>query len=288
MVRLMFSLVAIVLSLGVSVPVWAGTKEDCVHAAEAGQDLRDLGLLRAARAQFIACAAASCPALVRSDCAKWLMAVEAQTPSVIVMVRDRSGRDLTNVRVFVDGQLMARELDGRAIPLDPGAHTFRLERTGGGGAEQRLLLRAGEKNRRVEAVLSVDGMDSTSPAARGAPGTSVPPVSTTLPRAVLSWLPRALVGVAVGCAGGSVYLGLSAKHDVDVLRARCAPNCSSSQVDAARRKEMAANALGAVSVLSAGTALYLWLAGPSRDASGAAPIAAPLAEGGLVGVIASF
>ena len=102
----------------------------CASASEKGQELRDQAKLTAARELFVTCAAARCPAIVQKDCATWLAAVDEALPSVAIHARDGAGRDLTEVRVTVDGSTLIEKLDGRARSLDPGAHTFVFEAAG--------------------------------------------------------------------------------------------------------------------------------------------------------------
>ena len=53
-----------------------------------------------------------------------------------VHARDAKGEDLTEVRLTIDGETVAERLDGRALTLDPGTHTFRFNfvRSGSGAA----------------------------------------------------------------------------------------------------------------------------------------------------------
>ena len=60
-------------------------------------------------------------------------------------VSDRG--DEIDVNVTIDGQLVTRQLDGKAIELDPGSHQIIFERQGSAPQEMRLILGQGEKNR---------------------------------------------------------------------------------------------------------------------------------------------
>src|SRR5579883_427223 len=182
------------LCLAVAPRARAEDKAACVASAEAAQSLRTDNKLRAARAQLIVCAAESCPPVVRSDCAQWLTEVNATLPTVVVRAQDTRGRDVTDVRVRIDGEVVAARLDGRPIPYDPGEHAIDLER----GAEQkhlRMVLRAGEQNRPVAVVFAA------TDAARDA---RAPEVPSRGPPA-LAW---GLAGLAVVGAGSFAYFGL--------------------------------------------------------------------------------
>jgi hypothetical protein len=79
------------------------TKVQCVDANAKGQDLRRDGELSGARAQFRACAVSACPALVRDDCNRRLDEVERAQPTIVFDTKDAAGRDLSAVKVLVDG-----------------------------------------------------------------------------------------------------------------------------------------------------------------------------------------
>ena len=54
----------------------ADDKETCLDAVSKGQRFRDTHKLVQAREQFRVCAAATCPAVVQTDCAQWLDSVD--------------------------------------------------------------------------------------------------------------------------------------------------------------------------------------------------------------------
>lgn len=148
--------VGVALALGMSlwsasgVALAADDKAACTAAADKAQELRDAKKLRSAREQALQCARAECPAVIRADCATWLTEIEREMPSVVFRAHD-NGQDLLNVRVFVDGQKAVDSLDGKAVPIDPGPHTFRFEADGKTPVEQQVLVGQGEKSRGVVA-----------------------------------------------------------------------------------------------------------------------------------------
>jgi hypothetical protein len=134
-------------------PEGAGTaaqKAACSAAYEQGQILQRTGELLAAREKLIACASDTCPAVLRGDCARWLSDVDAATPSIVIAAHGASGEDVLDVRVLVDGRVVATHLGARGIPLDPGEHALRFERAGARPIERRILLREGEKERAID------------------------------------------------------------------------------------------------------------------------------------------
>lgn len=244
----------------------------CVTASDEGQQLRDEGRLRAARERFVACAAERCPGIVRKDCAAWLGEVEEKLPTVAIHARDAEGRDVADVRVSVDGELLAERLDGRALPLDPGTRTFRFVRPGAPEVVSTLLLREGEKGRLVDVVL-------------GAP--AAPPPAPARPIPIVPAATWALGAISLATLGAGLGFGASAKLAVDDMRRPdgCAPSCDPARLDAVRRDALLANVLFATSAaaLVAGAVVTLVhvrsrpASAPVSDPSG--PVAWQLAAG---------
>src|SRR5258706_11127444 len=79
-------------------------KNACASASETAQQLRIDGKLRAAHEQLTACSRPICPAIVKRDCDAWLSEVEAILPSIVLVARDETGRDLVDVRVLLDAE----------------------------------------------------------------------------------------------------------------------------------------------------------------------------------------
>jgi len=131
-------------------PCWAETtaaehKQECVAAYDAGQKFKLKDQLVAAQQQFLVCAQAACPEVVSGDCARWLSEVDARLPTV-VRARTRSGKELVDVRVSVDGQLLKERLDGKALAMDPGVRTFNWEAPGLEPQQQTVVVHEGAKS----------------------------------------------------------------------------------------------------------------------------------------------
>lgn len=222
----------------------AAPKAECVGQLDRAQSLRSAHKLREARASYIACSAASCPELVREDCSKSLVDLDAAMPTVVFSAR-AGGHDVTDARVLVDGEAIASALDGRAVALDPGNHVVRFERTGGGATEVRLVAREGEKNRAISASFT-----PTTPPTEGR--------KTEAGRFPV--LPVLLGGTGLLALGGSLYVRLGADSDADRLRSTCAPTCDQSSRDALGDKLVVANvALGVgIGVLALAAATWLF------------------------------
>ncbi|MGK3989380.1 hypothetical protein WME99_40415 [Sorangium sp. So ce136] len=262
----------------------AGDAEACFTASEEGQRLRDEGQLREARARFISCGSAACPALVRSDCAGWLSDVTARLPTLILSAEDEQGQDVADVQVTVDGAPLAARLDGKAVEVDPGEHVLRFERAGSAPVALRLVVREGEKLRRISTRL----VRSATPG--GAAGAPREDRAASSPASALL-LPIALGGVAAAGSVAYAALGLSARADADRLRTTCAPRCAEADVDAVRTKIVGANIAFGIGVAALGgavAALLLRRADPAAPAAAAAVHVVPLPGGAAAALGARF
>src|SRR5690606_13844718 len=121
----------------------------CAEAYEQAQVTRNAGKLRESEAHLRICVRDVCPEFVRVDCGQWLSDVRREMPSVILMVTDGTGRDLRDVRVSVDGQVVTNTLDGTAFELNPGPHQVTFEHESQSITE-RVDIRQGEKNRVIK------------------------------------------------------------------------------------------------------------------------------------------
>src|SRR5437868_3814423 len=99
-------------------------KKECVAAYEEGQRSRKEGKLSEARERLLVCAQDGCPAVVRRDCTQWVGESELSTPAVVLEAVGDGGRDLTEVRVSVDGKPVA--VDGKAVSLNSGPHVVQF------------------------------------------------------------------------------------------------------------------------------------------------------------------
>ncbi|HEY6463332.1 MAG TPA: hypothetical protein VIY73_24365, partial [Polyangiaceae bacterium] len=154
------------------------TKDQCVDADTQAQNLRRSGKLAAARAQLQTCGDPSCPAMVRDDCSRRTDELEKAQPTVIFDAKDVAGRDLVAVEVSVDGQPLAKALDGTALRVDPGPHVFTFTSAGQPPVTLNLVLREGEKERHERVVVGTPAaspstaLPSTPPEPSGGGGAS--------------------------------------------------------------------------------------------------------------------
>jgi hypothetical protein len=201
-------------------------KRVCVTASTAGQTQRDEGKLLEAREQLLRCAREDCPDIVKTHCAGWLADIESQIPSIVVRVLDTSGNDRTDVKTSVDGKQL--KLDGKPTSLDPGEHVIAVETAEGARKEQKVLVVVREKGRLLTIQVTAEPGETAA----------LPPKVGAEPPGPLHIPLGAFVAGGVGAValGTGIYFGLTARSEYDRLKDECAPRCSPSDGDAARRK----------------------------------------------------
>jgi hypothetical protein len=249
----------------------------CIAAYEQTQTLRKDGKPGAAKAQASICAKDSCPALLTKDCNKWLAELEALIPSVILDPRAPNGGLRADVRVKLDGVALSEKIDGKPIVVEPGPHTFVFEADGAAPVERAVVVREGEKNKKLTVTIAA----------------AVEPPTLDRPIPLGVWIFGGVSVVALATSAVFAIDGLGRKSDLD----ECKPRCSSDDVDAmSARFTMADVALGA-GVMAGAAAVYLYLTRPSVEVPPAAPAAgwiraipyaAPVAGGGAIGFSARF
>jgi hypothetical protein len=220
----------------------------CAQAYERAQEERTVGRLSAAIEHLRSCIDSTCPKFIREDCLRWMDQTEIALPTVVFSVR-QEGKDLSEVEILCDGDLLVGTLDGKALPVDPGLHNFTFNVPGLAAVGRQLLIREGERNR----VINVDfGTPSPSPASSVK---TVPPA----PPARTGALAYGLVGVgALGVAGFTVF-GLLGHSRQGELERTCSPNCQSGQIDGVRTQYLLADTCLGVGLVSLGFATYLFV-----------------------------
>jgi hypothetical protein len=252
----------------------------------------DAGRLVEARRLLEQCSAESCSASLREACVGRLAGVEARVASVILSAEDRTGADLVDVAVAMDGREGPRKLDGRAHDVDPGEHTFVFRLANGRKAERRVVFREGEKGKSVPVTFGA----TTPPVA--SPEEPAEPASTQLDDAELRALvprwpggPSPLRVVGFGAAGvGIAGLAIGAIFGAMASTSLLKPHCDSTKacdpgVVGGARSAATVSTIGFVAgglLLASGVTLVLLT--PKRESYGARLSAAPavgLNSGGL-------
>jgi hypothetical protein len=251
--------------------------QTCVDAYEQGQKLRSEGALQAAKEKFLVCADPACPAVTKGDCTTWVTEVEQSQPTVIIAVTDREGRDVTAARVSIDGRLVLESIDGKARPIDPGSRRITVEIEGEAAVDRDVVVREGEKNRRIDVSFAPAGGTK----APGDQGGGISPVTWVLGG----------VGVAgIALFGTFGALGLSEKSDAEET---CAPNCDDDTVSSIRTKFVVGDIGLGVGVASLAAAVVVGIVSASGggDEAAAMPVrvgAAPVLGGGIAVLEGSF
>ncbi|MBX3192087.1 MAG: hypothetical protein KF819_34170 [Labilithrix sp.] len=243
-------------------PARADDREQCASAADQAQQLRDDGKYRRARDQLLICARDVCPAPIKRDCLDWLTQMESIAPTVVLGARDGT-RDLVDVKVYVDGALITEKLDGRPIPMDLGAHTFKFE-WAGQTKEEQVVIGAGQKSRNI--------VTTFGPATPPTP----PPTPGPAPdqRGEGSLVPAFVVGgIGILALGSFAIFGISGKSDVSEMEGpgtnACKPKCPEDRVDSARTKLIVADISLGISLVALGVATYMILTRPKIDTDNA-------------------
>jgi hypothetical protein len=252
----------------------AESKDLCLAPHEDGQRLRRDGYLRAARDKLHECERENCPAPVRVDCAKWISELDASIPTVVVHARDDGGRDVTGLRVWIDGRIATDYVEGRPFELDPGRHDLRLEAN---GLESSLavLVAEGERNRLLEATLSKTN----------APPTAEARAHSARPIPAAAWVTGGVGIAALGVFAAFGYIGWR-KHDA--LRSSCAPHCTDSDRAPIVTDYTISDVALALSVVSFGAATWLVLTRPSVSKAPESSRLVPCVGPGRAGVCGTF
>ncbi|WP_394822079.1 hypothetical protein [Pendulispora albinea] len=254
----------------------------CTDAAVSGQRLRAKGTLRAAVERFAICIAPECPGIVRRDCGRWIAELQDAMPSMVFRVVDASGQDVHEGHVLFDGESLVDKLDGRAVPVDPGAHRIAYVSASGTKAAERIeediVVREGERNR-LHVFHLPDKNAGKAPVPKpSAPAPIVSPAPPPPPAPAPSPWPWILGGsglAALGVGVGFWYAGTDAHSN---LGSTCAPShsCSDSDVSRAKTQLVVGDVLGAVGIAAVATAV-VWLV--LRQSSARPSSASPSGQG---------
>jgi hypothetical protein len=267
----------------------ASLKEQCAAAYEQTQVLRAAARLKEARERALFCSQDACPAASRKDCTVWLSEIEQSLPTVVLLARDRAGKETAAAQVSLDGAPLLERLEGKAIAVNPGQHTFRFTIEGEPPKEVQAVISQGERNHRVEVSFQPP---SPPPAPSPAPAPSSAPRSDA-PVA-------ALVVGGLGVAGMGVFAAFGAigASEFGDLEKSCSPRCTDAQVGSVRTKLLVADIGLVTGLVSLGVATVLFLTSRGSNAPPAkAPVALPaldsfdarpLLGGGFLTVSRSF
>jgi hypothetical protein len=262
----------------------APTKASCAQAYESAQESRASGQLQETRQRLAFCAQEECPSFVQKDCARWLIEVDRELPSVVVTAPGLDPAAAAEVVVKIDGQIVARGLSGEAVAIDPGSHELVLESPGQVPVMRTIMAQQGVQKRVIEVHFASLAPTSSTEIDAGAEN-----ASHLRPYAFAAW--------GVGAVGLGVFavVGTLGRADEDSLRQDCptvAPPeggvegpgiCSSEEIDSREsdyKREFVIADVGLVTGLAgvaAGTVLYV-LSMSSPTAEGEADAAGEAAD----------
>jgi len=252
------------------------------------------------RAQLRLCARPECAGLLAGqmvkDCAAWLTATEASLPTVILSARDAAGNDVTDVTVSIDGVVVATKLDGTAIAVEPGSHTFKFTSAGGATGMQNQVILDGTRNNLLRVILSppeppvpapvpvvvppaapapatppAEAAPVAPPPPAAAPPAPSPPPAAPLPPAPSGapsyWTGQRILGasitgagvVAVGIAG---ILALTAKSQFENALGEYGQQRVNDSSSAASQGNVASVVMGIGAAVAVGGAV-VWLLAPN-------------------------
>jgi len=250
---------------------------ECLASYERSVTLRTAHALRAARGALLTCAAPTCPADVRNECALRVSEVNSQIPTLVFEALDHERNDLSAVKVSMDDQPLAEKLDGSALSVDPGEHRFVFEVAGSPAVEKRLVIREGQKDRRERVVLGPEPLRAPEPDHIAVP---LQPLHEPEPKTGDS--AKRVIGAvitAVGVAGLSVAL-----YEQVVARRRYAESQRAAQsqdlgtratthalYEQAEHAQTFALISGGLGVAAAATGAYLLVSSMLEDGTESAP-----------------
>jgi hypothetical protein len=226
----------------------APSNRTCAAAYEETQVAMRRSHLVRARESLQTCLDEACPTVLRLDCAGWLKEVEARTPSVVIECT-ADGVSVRDVRLFVDGELRASGIDGKAMELDPGNHVFRIEAPNAPPVSLNTIVREGEKLKVVRIELPSKKESVFRRGGELTPAQSAPAKEAMTPRRPVPWTVYATAGIS----------GSADKRDLEP----CKPECSAAQLSDVRAQFIVADVLLGVTVIALGTATYLFLTRPT-------------------------
>ena len=235
--------------------VLAADPAACTKSYENAQVLKKQREYLAARRELLTCMR-ECPAVVQRECGQWLDALEPVVPSIVVHA-DVRGEDRSEVKVEMDGKVLAQKLDGKMIEINPGPHQFTFTLDGFPPVKKNLLVHDGEQLRAIRVTFE-------KPGATVGPSTSA---GVSVPTATYI-----LGGIALAGGVGFAVFGLVGNAQRDRLENECSPNCTDPQVDALHRNLVMADVSLGVGLAALAAGAIVWIAQPPGTAAPDRPV----------------
>jgi hypothetical protein len=183
---------------------------------------------RVAGAAMVA-AAASCPVDVRNECVRKVADVNRSIPTIVFEAKDAGGNDLVAVRVTMDGTPLVERLEGTAVSIDPGEHSFTFQTADKVPVQRVFILREGEKERRERVVFGEAKPAAAPSPAAPLPGASASPSPEPAARSGGDST-RRVVGFVLGAAG-LAGVGIAVYEQVTALNRQSDSESAASSAD---------------------------------------------------------
>lgn len=241
----------------------AADASSCAASHTDGQRAMKAGHLKAALDSFSACGSDQrCPGPVRRECVDLFGSVQSIVPTLVFAVSDHEGHDLTDVKVYSSGELLAQGLDGRPVPVDPGEQGFLFELPSGTFLTADVLVRQGEKNRIV--AVRAGPAAAKTPTFASSPANELPKSSAQQGLDLKSmpvgfWVSSGIGVAALGVWGTFALLGRAKEVDLSDCKPRCDPALR-GEYDAMRRQYIVADVSLGVGVAAVGAATGILIA----------------------------
>jgi hypothetical protein len=198
--------------------------------------------------------------------------VNAGIPTIIFAAKDSAGADLTAVKVTMDHEILSSVLDGTALPIDPGIHTFTFEAAGQHPVTKNVVIRQAEKDRRELVTFEAPPVAPRAEAAMEAKGgeqaraPTAPGPEPTRNIGTQKVLAIAAAGVAVVGIGVGTAFGLMAQSKKNDAQSVCPNQCATQDGVSMWSDAMVAGNISTVGFLVGGAALaaaaVLWFTAP--------------------------
>ncbi len=249
----------------------------CEDASIRGQKAAKQAKLLEARAALKECLQSSCPPSTRDDCSGFLADVNTRMPTV-VLVATIGGAPAVAVSVTVDGTPVATKLDGIAIEMNPGLHTFEFKAADGRVEKTEQGIIESKKAQEVRVSFPAPKSAEPPPAATTEPAPAPiapPPAEGTSPVRYVG-LAVAGVGAVVGIAGVVVGFGGASKYNdandkcgsLPIGAAECQPSgpLGQEKADGLSQKTLGI-VLGGLGAAALVTGVVLVIAAPSSKST---------------------
>lgn len=235
----------------------ADERAECAKAYEQTQRLRQENAAVRALEEADRCAQASCPDLLRNECATWANELRASVARIVIHVRAGDGCAAEQPAIAPSAHAR-REGDGWVV--DPGVQELSvIDEASSRTKKVELDLRPGERRE-----IDVDFADANATCSKASGGDG------SLRRIPLASVGLGSAGVGFVLLGGALgIVGAGKRDDLD----ECKPSCSQERLDAVKPYFVIGDTVAAIGLVSIGAAIAVYFAAssaPPAKASSAA------------------